>query len=307
MEKIAIITDSCSDIKKEYRELYDIHVLPIQIQYDGKSYRDGVDITSNDIYAIQDEKVIKTSSPVGEDLFNLLDQLKDKEYTHVIGLFLSSGISGTGNQMRLFCQTYEKLKCHIVDSQSASVGLGVIAVSLAKYREEGKSFDELIEIADFLCHQNYAYFSIDDLNYLQKGGRIGKASAFLGTTLKIKPILSFEKENGEIYVPAKVESSKVKSKLIDLIESHLEENPHQKFALAIADANNLEERNILKRMLKVSSILLYIDGHVGAALSCYLGFRTFRSSNSIFTRIKNIQGVLNIFYIISIIFRFDKL
>ena len=198
MEKIAIITDSCSDIKKEYRELYDIHVLPIQIQYDGKSYRDGVDITSNDIYAIQDEKVIKTSSPVGKDLFNLLDQLKDKGYTHVIGLFLSSGISGTGNQMRLFCQTYEKLKCHIVDSQSASVGLGVIAVSLAKYREEGKSFDELIEIADFLCYQNYAYFSIDDLNYLQKGGRIGKASAFLGTTLKIKPILSFEKENGEI-------------------------------------------------------------------------------------------------------------
>ena len=88
MEKIAIITDSCSDIKKEYRELYDIHVLPIQIQYDGKSYRDGVDITSNDIYAIQDEKVIKTSSPVGEDLFNLLDQLKDKGCTHVIGLFI---------------------------------------------------------------------------------------------------------------------------------------------------------------------------------------------------------------------------
>lgn len=176
--------------------------------------------------------------------------------------------------MRLFCQTYEKLKCYIVDSQSASVGLGVIAVSLAKYREEGKSFDELIEIADFLCYQNYAYFSIDDLNYLQKGGRIGKASAFLGTTLKIKPILSFEKENGEIYVPAKVRGSKkVKSKLIDLIESHLEENPHQKFALAIADANNLEERNILEGMLKerFPQFTYIIDGHVGAALSCYLG------------------------------------
>ena len=109
MEKIAIITDSCSDIKKEYRELYDIHVLPIQIQYDWKRYRDGVDITSNDIYSIQDEKVIKTSSPVGEDLFNLLDQLKDKGCTHVIGLFLSSGISGTGNQKRLFCQAVLKM------------------------------------------------------------------------------------------------------------------------------------------------------------------------------------------------------
>lgn len=71
---------------------------------------------------------------------------------------LSSGISGTGNQMRLFCQTYEKLKCHIVDSQSASVGLGVIAISLAKYREEGKSFDELIEIAEFLVPSKLCLF-----------------------------------------------------------------------------------------------------------------------------------------------------
>lgn len=194
MEKVAIITDSCSDIKKEYRELYDIHILPIQIQYDGKCYRDGIDITSKDIYAIQDEKLIKTSSPVGEDLFSLLDQLKEKGYTHLIGLFLSGGISGTSNQMRLFCQTYDRLTCHVVDSQSASVGLGIIAIALAKYREEGRSFEELVRIADELCHQNYAYFSIDDLNYLQKGGRIGKASAFLGTTLKIKPILSFEKK-----------------------------------------------------------------------------------------------------------------
>lgn len=274
MEKVAIITDSCSDIKKEYRELYDIHILPIQIQYDGKCYRDGIDITSKDIYAIQDEKLIKTSSPVGEDLFSLLDQLKDKGYTHLIGLFLSGGISGTSNQMRLFCQTYDGLTCHVVDSQSASVGLGIIAVALAKYREEGKSFEELVRIADELCHQNYAYFSIDDLNYLQKGGRIGKASAFLGTTLKIKPILSFEKEKGEIYVPSKVRGSKkVKSKLIDLIENQIKENPHQKFALAIADADNLEERNELEKMLKehFPQLTYIIDGHVGAALSCYLG------------------------------------
>ena len=86
-----------------------------------------------------------------------------------------------------------------------------------------------------------------NLNYLTKGGTYWQGFGILGTTLKIKPILSFEKENGEIYVPAKVRGSKkVKSKLIDLIESHLEENPHQKFALAIADANNLEERNIWK-------------------------------------------------------------
>lgn len=274
MEKVAIITDSCSDIKKEYRELYDINVLPIQIQYDGKSFRDGVDIEAEDIYSIQDEKVIKTSSPVGQNLFDLLDELKNKGYTHVIGLFLSGGISGTSNQMRLFCQSYEDLVCHIVDSQSASLGLGTIVVSLAKYRNAGKSYEELKEIADYLCQQNFAYFSIDDLNYLQKGGRIGKASALLGTTLKIKPILSFEKENGEIYVPAKVRGSKkVKSKLIEMIEKHVESNPSQKFALGIADACNIEERNLLETMLKecFPNFEYIIDGHVGAALSCYLG------------------------------------
>ena len=101
----------------------------------------------------------------------------------------------------------------------------------------------------------------------------------------------------------------MKSKLIDLIESHLEENPHQKFALAIADANNLEERNILEGMLKerFPQFTYIIDGHVGAALSCYLGSGLFRSSNSIFTRNKNSSGCPEYFYIISIIFRFDKL
>ena len=130
------------------------------------------------------------------------------------------------------------------------------------------------DIREKLVEENYAYFSIDDLGFLQKGGRIGKASAFLGTTLKIKPLLSFEKENGEIYVPSKVRGNKkVKSKLVELIEKHLEDHPHQKFALAIADGNNLEERNELEKILKEKfpTFEYIIDGHVGAALSCYLG------------------------------------
>lgn len=274
MEKIAIITDSCSDLKEEYRKENNIFVLPIQITCDGKTYRDGIDISANEIYHLQKEHTLKTSSPVGQELFSLLESLKEKGYSHVIGLFLSAGISGTSNQMRLFCQSQEDLVCHIIDSKSASVGLGVVAVELARYCQKGATFEQAIAYGERLVQENYAYFSIDDLNYLQKGGRIGKASAFLGTTLKIKPILSFEKENGEIYVPSKVRGNKkIKSKLIELIEKHLEEHPQQKFALAIADGNNLEERNELEKMLKEKfpTFEYIIDGHVGAALSCYLG------------------------------------
>lgn len=274
MEKIAIITDSCSDLKEEYRKENNIYVLPIQISCDGKTYRDGIDISANEIYQLQKEHILKTSSPVGQELFSLLESLKEKGYSHVIGLFLSAGISGTSNQVRLFCQSQEDLVCHIIDSKSASVGLGVIVVELAHYCQKGVTFEQAISYGEKLVQDNYAYFSIDDLGHLQKGGRIGKASAFLGTTLKIKPILSFEKENGEIYVPSKVRGNKkVKAKLIELIEKHLEEYPQQKFALAIADGNNLEERNELEKILKEKfpTFEYIIDGHVGAALSCYLG------------------------------------
>lgn len=138
--------------------------------------------------------MLKTSSPVGQELFSLLESLKVNGYSHVIGIFLSAGISGTSNQMRLFSQSQEDLVCHIIDSKSASVGLGIIAIELAHYCQKGVTFEQAISYGEKLVEENYAYFSIDDLGFLQKGGRIGKASAFLGTTLKIKPILSFEKK-----------------------------------------------------------------------------------------------------------------
>ena len=88
MEKIAIITDSCSDLKEEYRKENNIFVLPIQISCDGKTYRDGIDISSKEIYQLQKEHMLKTSSPVGQELFSLLESLKVNGYSHVIGIFL---------------------------------------------------------------------------------------------------------------------------------------------------------------------------------------------------------------------------
>lgn len=274
MEKIAIITDSCSDIKQQYLDEFDLFVLPIQIQCGNETYRDGVDITASQVYQLQKDHVLKTSSPVGENLFNLLDEIKEKGYTHVIGVFLSGGLSGTSNQMRLFTQQQDDLVCHVIDSKNASLGLGMVAYALARYVKKGLSFEQLIEYGNMLVENTFAYFSIDDLDLLYKGGRIGKASALIGSTLKIKPILSFDKDRGEIYVPAKVRGNKkLKSKLIELVDKHALENPNQKFALAIADAENLEERNELEVMLKdkYPNFEFIIDGHVGAALSCYLG------------------------------------
>lgn len=274
MEKIAILTDSCGDIPKEYIEKYDIYVLPIIIQCDNHEYKDGIDICAEDVYNMQKEHVIKTSSPSGKDVIETLEKIKANGYTHVIGIMLSSGLSGTTNNVRLLSQNVEDLHIEIFDSKSGSIGYGGIAIQLAQYRDDGYSFQQLKEACLSLIKNTYVFFSIDTLEHLQKGGRIGKATAFVGTVMKIKPILSFDSEDGEINVPAKVRGSKkVPSKLIDLVTQLVETHPHQHFQLLVADGAMPKEREALEQQLKELFPQFHqcIQTQIGAALSAYLG------------------------------------
>ena len=103
-------------------------------------------------------------------------------------------MSGTFNQVRLFAESFDDLEIAVFDSKSGSIGYGAIAIQLAQYREQGMSFEKLKQQAEKLIQNTYAFFSIDTLEFLQKGGRIGKATAFVGTALKIKPILTIQGE-----------------------------------------------------------------------------------------------------------------
>lgn len=274
MEKIAILTDSCSDIPQDYQNQYDIYVLPIMIQCDHHEYKDGIDICAQDVYQMQKEHVLKTSSPEGKDVIETLEKIKDHGYTHVIGILLSGGLSGTTNNVRLLSQDVEGLEIEIFDSLSGSIGYGSIAITLAKYRDMGYTFEELKKACVSLIQNTHVFFSIDTLEHLQRGGRIGKATAFVGTMMKIKPILSFDREKGEINVPAKVRGNKkVPAKLIDLVTHLVEEHPQQSFNLLVADGAMLQEREALEQQLKelFPQFQQCIQANIGAALSAYLG------------------------------------
>lgn len=268
------MTDSCGDVPKEYIDKFDIYVFPIIIQCDNHEYKDGINICAEDVYKMQKEHILKTSSPAGQDVIETLEKIKKKGYTHVIGIMLSGGLSGTANNVRLLSQSIEDLHIEIFDSKSGSIGYGSIAIQLAQYRNNGYSFQQLKKACLSLIENTHVFFSIDTLEYLQKGGRIGKATAFVGTVMKIKPILSFDQDAGEIFVPAKVRGSKkVSSKLIDLVTQLVETHPQQPFHLLVADGAMPTEREALEQQLKnlFPQFHQCIQTQIGAALSAYLG------------------------------------
>ena len=274
MEKIAILTDSCADVPQYYQEKYHIYTVPMMVTSNDRSYRDGVDIFAEDVYELQKKEILKTSSPQGNDVIATLEKIKADGYSHVIILTIASALSGTVNQIRLFAQDVDDLVVEVFDSKSASIGNGVIVIETAKLRDQGFTFGELVHKVAEVINNTYVYFSIDTLEYLQKGGRIGKATAFVGGALKIKPILSFDKDNGMIYVPSKARGNKkVKGQLIKLVAKNIEENPNRSFNLVIADGGDEENHKLLEQELKE----LYpqanevINAKIGAALSTYLG------------------------------------
>lgn len=205
--KIAVITDSCADISPDLKKKYHIHVIPLTIQFGDTEYADGVDIHPADVYRRQKTEMGKTTLPSGARIEAVLDAVRAEGCTHAIAIMLSSGLSGTYNLMRMMGEQAEGLTVAVFDSRSGSIGIGLSVIQTAHWIEEGWSWDELMRAVPVLLSDTQVLFCIDTLEFLQKGGRIGKISAVAGTLLQIKPILSFA-EDGQLTGVSKVRGRK---------------------------------------------------------------------------------------------------
>ena len=274
MEKIAIITDSCADVPKEYVEKYDIYVMPMMVQGENKEYKDGIEITAEKVYELQKNQLFRTSTPTGDDVIGTFDKVKKAGYNKAIVITLASVLSGTFNQIRLLANDVDDLEVAVVDGKSGSTGYGMMAITLAEYRDNGATFEELKDMAQYFVENGFAYFAIDTLEHLAKGGRIGKATAFVGGMMNIKPILSFDKKVGEIFVPAKMRGRKgLQAKLIELIDAKVKEYANQEFTIAIVQGGIPEECEELKKAFeeKYPNVREIVVTELGAALATYLG------------------------------------
>lgn len=199
MEKIKVITDSTSDLGREASARYGIEIVPLTVHMDGRSYLDGVDITPDQFYPMLAEapSLPKTSQPSPADFIRVYEDWAEQGY-HVVSLHLSRGLSSTVDTARMAAEHLGVDRVSVVDSGFLSWGLAFQVVEAAVAAAEGLSVRDVIDRARYVRDRLELLFSLDTLHYLEKGGRIGKVSALLGSLLHIKPLIRVE--NG-VYVP----------------------------------------------------------------------------------------------------------
>lgn len=222
MSAIRIVTDSTSDIPRGIREALGIEMVPLKVHFGEETYLDGITIDSEAFYRKLSEApaLPTTSQPSPMDFLTAYKRLTEEPGTQIISIHLSSALSGTYQSANLAKSMLEEAGADItlVDSRTASYGIGLLAVAAAQAAREGKSKTEILDLIHKLRTGTSLYFLVDTLEYLHKGGRIGKAGAVLGALLNIKPILAIDPE-GEVTSVDKVRGSKrATARIIELLK-----------------------------------------------------------------------------------------
>ena len=195
MPNVVIVTDSTAYLPDSIVKELGIKVIPLHVIWGDKVYKDGVDLTAEDFYPmLKAAKTLPTTSqPSPKDFMDLYQDILDKG-NKVISIHISSGISGTINSAIQAKEMLSTKDIEIIDSKSSGMALGFIAIVTARLAKKNASFDECKKLAHTAVENIGVYFAVDTLEYLHKGGRIGGASAVLGSALDLKPILYFDKD-----------------------------------------------------------------------------------------------------------------
>ncbi|MGL4736730.1 MAG: DegV family protein [Cellulosilyticaceae bacterium] len=191
MKKIALITDSASDLPQEVQEKYDVFMLHFQIVYPDMTYKDQVEITSKEVLAAIEEKRPTTSLPALEEIHQTFEQIKAQGYEKVLAITISSGLSGCHNAVQMVADEYSDLSSHIYDSRTISLGETCLVQKAGELIEAGyEDLEEIVKVLDGVRSRQHIFFMVDTLKYLVAGGRIGRVSGMLGGVLNLKPIIT---------------------------------------------------------------------------------------------------------------------
>ena len=238
--KTAVVTDSTANLDQETIDKYGIKVVPIPYIIDGTEYQDGVDLTRPEFYEkMRNAKDFPTTSqpPVGE-MINLYNQLADEGYDAVISIHIAGTISGLMTTLNNLKGQLDNIKLYPIDSSSTEVPMGWMVKLAARMAAQNEDAEKIVAAVEQLKKQYDAVFVVDDLKNLAHGGRLSNASAFIGTVLKIKPLLHFDKESDKIVAFEKVRSLKKAMKRAQEIIKEETDKADYPFRLLVIHANN---------------------------------------------------------------------
>ena len=269
--KLAVITDSSAYLSAETLQREDLFVLDIPVNIDGKEYVEGVNLTAEEFYQkmAQASELPKTSQPSIAKLDEILTSLKEQGYTHALGLFLSSGISGFYQNIQYMVDDYEGLTIAFPDTLITSAPLGIMVESVFNWRDQGDDFAIIQDKLAIQISNTSAFIMVDDLDHLVKGGRLSNGAAILGNLLSIKPILYFN-DQGVIEVYEKVRTEKKATKrLIEIIK---EATASGQYRVIVIHGNALEKAEELRQHLLESGVATDISlATFGSVIGTHLG------------------------------------
>ena len=251
--KLAVITDSSAYLSVETLQREDLFVLDIPVNIDGEEYVEGINLTAEEFYQkmAQASELPKTSQPSIAKLDEILTSLKEQGYTHALGLFLSSGISGFYQNIQYMVDDYEGLTIAFPDTLITSAPLGIMVESVFNWRDQGDDFASIQDKLAIQISRTSAFIMVDDLDHLVKGGRLSNGAAILGNLLSIKPILYFN-DQGVIEVYEKVRTEKKATKrLIEIIK---EATTSGQYRVIVIHGNALEKAEELRQHLLDSGV-----------------------------------------------------
>ena len=238
--KTDVVTDSTANLDQETIDKYGIKVVPIPYIIDGTEYQDGVDLTRPEFYEkMRNAKDFPTTSqpPVGE-MINLYNQLADEGYDAVISIHIAGTISGLMTTLNNLKGQLDNIKLYPIDSSITEVPMGWMVKLAARMAAQNEDAEKIVAAVEQLKKQYDAVFVVDDLKNLAHGGRLSNASAFIGTVLKIKPLLHFDKESDKIVAFEKVRSLKKAMKRAQEIIKEETDKADYPFRLLVIHANN---------------------------------------------------------------------
>ena len=196
---VKIVTDSTSDMPTDLAESLGITIVPLNVHFGTDMFKDGVDITADEFYErlVTNDDLPRTSQPSPGEFIEVYDRLGE-DADGIVSVHISSKLSGTYNSaVQAKAEASAECPIEVVDSNQASMGIGMIAIAAARAASQGADVDEVAAVARRAIDHSQCFAIFDTLEYLQKGGRIGKARALVGSILKIKPMIIIR--DGEVH------------------------------------------------------------------------------------------------------------
>ena len=264
---VKIVTDSVSDLPADLAASLDVRVVPLTVNFGAESFLDGVEITPDQFFErLAAAPALPTTAAPSIEAFAQVYRELTGEGHDVVSIHISSKLSATWNSATQAAAEVDNDRIQVVDAQAASLMQALIVTAAARAAQAGGSLEEVTRVARDSVAKTSLYFVLDTLEYLQKGGRIGRAAALVGGLLGIKPILTLHE--GEVHPHEKIRTrAKAVARIVEIVQA---EGPYEE--IAILHASSSEDAARLAEIVQpLSTGLPILTSQIGPVVGTYTG------------------------------------